>query len=302
MSSAAPVLEEVADNVHAFVQPDGGWCLNNAGVLADGRDVALIDTAATERRVLALRRAVRSLTDAAPRAVVNTHFHGDHSFGNYAFSREALIVAHEAARDQMDIAGLGLRGLWPEVEWGGISLALPSVTFRDRMTLHVGKLTARLLHLGPSHTVTDTVVWVPERSVLFTGDIVMNGVTPFCLMGSVEGSLRTIEVLRALRAATVVTGHGPVCGQEVFDANEEYLRWLQRLAARGVRSGLTPLELARETDLGVFAPWLDSERLVANLHRAYAEQNGAPLGAELDVAAVFAELVEFHGRLPVCNA
>lgn len=302
MSGTEPRLEEVAQGVFAYVQPDGGWCLNNAGVLVCGQEAALVDTAATERRALALRAAVGTVTDATPRTVVNTHFHGDHSFGNFAFAQEAVIVAHEASRTEMDVAGLGLTGLWPDVEWGGISLALPTLTFRDRLTLHVGELTAELFHPGPAHTVTDTVVWIPERSVLFTGDIVMNGVTPFCLMGSVEGSLRTIDQLRSLGARTVVTGHGPVGGPEIFDANEEYLRWLRRLATRGVRDGLTPFELARETDLGEFAGLLDSERLVGNLHRAYAEVQGAPPGAPLDVAEIFGQMVELHGGLPVCRA
>ncbi|MET4671407.1 MULTISPECIES: MBL fold metallo-hydrolase [Streptomyces] len=295
-------MQEVADGVLVYVQPDGGWCLSNAGVLVSGGEAAVIDTAATERRARALRAEIVSLTGAVPRTVVNTHFHGDHSFGNYVFTPDAVIVAHEAARAEMAVAGLGLQGLWPGVDWGNVALALPTLTFRDRMTLHVGELTAQLIHPGPAHTTTDTVVWVPDRSVLFVGDIVMNGATPFCLMGSVAGSLRTIEHLRSYGARTVVTGHGPVGGPEIFDAGEAYLRWLQQLAADGVRAGLSPLQMARMTDLGEFAGLLDSERLVGNLHRAYAEENGRAPGVALDVAEIFAEMVEFHGSLPACHA
>ncbi len=302
MSSVRGRLQEVADGVYAYVQPDGGWCLNNAGILVSDGQVAVIDTAATESRARALRAAIASVTDVTPRTVVNTHFHGDHSFGNCVFAADAVIVAHEAARTEMAVAGLGLQGLWPGVEWGEVSLALPSLTYRDRLTLHVGDLTAELVHPGPAHTVTDTVVWIPERSVLFVGDIAMNGATPFCLMGSVEGSLRAIDRLRAYGARTVVTGHGPVCGPEVFDTTEAYLRWIGQLTAAGVEAGLSPLEVARETDLGEFAQLIDSERLVGNLHRAYAEQRGAAPGCDLDVATIFGEMVEHHGRLPACRA
>ncbi|MFE0178686.1 MBL fold metallo-hydrolase [Streptomyces sp. NPDC059002] len=298
----APRLQEVADGVHAYVQPDGGWCLSNAGVLVSGGEVALVDTAATERRARALGAAVATVADAAPRFVVNTHFHGDHSFGNHLFADDAVIVAHEESRAEMAVAGFGLQGLWPGVEWGNLPLSLPTLTYRDRLTLHIGDLTAELIHPGPAHTTTDTVVWLPERSVLFTGDIVMNGATPFCLMGSVEGSLRTIATLRSYGARTIVTGHGPVGGPEILDANEAYLRWLRELAAEGMRAGLTPLELAAESDLGEFAGLLDSERLVGNLHRAYAEVGDAPLGVELDVARIFGEMVEHHGGLPACHA
>jgi cyclase len=297
-----PELHEIAAGVFAYIQPDGGWCLNNAGVLASGADVAVIDTAATEQRARRLRDAISAVTESVPRTVVNTHFHGDHSFGNCLFAPDAVIVASEEARGEMALAGLGLKDLWPDVDWGEISLALPTLTFRDRMTLHLGDLTAELIHVENAHTTTDTVVWIPDRSVLFTGDIAMNGVTPFCLMGSAAGSLRALDRLRELGPRTIVPGHGPPGGVEILDANEAYLRWLRRLAAEGLRDRLSPLELARRADLGEFAGLLDSERLVGNLHRAYAEADGAPEGHRLDVAKIFGEIVDFHGGLPACHA
>jgi cyclase len=295
-------LIEVAPGVYAYVQLDGSWCLNNAGVLVDGEDVVVIDTAATERRARRLRAAIASVTSAIPRTVVNTHFHGDHTFGNFVFQPEAAIVAHESARADAAAAGLGMRALWPDVNWGGVRLALPTATYRDGMALHVGGLRVELLHPGPAHTNGDTVVWVPDRSVLFVGDIVMSGVTPFCLMGSISGSLRTIEWLRSFGAHTVVAGHGPLGGPELFDVAQSYLHWVQRLAADGIRRGRTPLAAAREADLGEFAELLDPERLVGNLHRAYAEHRGEPKGAELDVLTIFYEMVEYHGGPLTCFA
>ncbi|MER6084026.1 MBL fold metallo-hydrolase [Streptomyces sp. NPDC001833] len=299
---APPRTQEVADRVFAYVQPDGGWCLNNAGILAGEGVTALVDTAATERRSLALRDAVRSVTPHAPRYVVNTHFHGDHTFGNYVFTPGAVVVGHERTRTEMTEAGLHLTGLWPDVEWGDLVLDPPSVTYRDRLTLHVGGIEAELVHVGPAHTTNDTVVWLPAQRVLFTGDLVMAGVTPFCPMGSVAGSLEAIARLRGFGAETLVTGHGPVCGPEVFDVAESYLRWVHELAVAGDAAGLSPLEVARETDLGEYAELLDSERLVPNLHRAYAEVRGARRGAPMDIGALFGEMIEHHGRLPACHA
>ena len=301
-TESEPRLQEIADQVFAYVQPDGGWCLNNAGVIVSGGESALIDTAATEARALALRSAVRRVSPRAPRTVVNTHFHGDHTFGNFVFAPEAVVVAHERTRTEMAGAGLHLTGLWPEVEWGELSLALPSLTYEKRMTLHVGEVTAELLHLGPAHTTDDTVVWLPRERVLFTGDLVMSGATPFCPMGSVSGSLEALVELRKFGALTVVTGHGPVAGPELLDRAESYLRWLQTLARDGLAAGLSPLEAARETDLGEFAELLDSERLVPNLHRAYAEALGGVPGERMDIGALFGEMIEFHGGLPVCHA
>jgi cyclase len=203
-------LREVADGVYAFVQPDGGWCLNNAGlVVGEGRTV-LVDTAATEARARRLRAEVERVAPGGADFVVNTHFHGDHTFGNGQFTPRAVVVAHEGTRADSAEAGLGLRQLWPGVEWGETPLVLPTLTFRGSLTLYAGDVRTELLHVGPAHTANDVVAWVPERSVLFTGDVVWSGVTPFVLFGSISGSLRALDRMRALGARTVVPGHGPV--------------------------------------------------------------------------------------------
>lgn len=294
-------LEEVAEGVFVCVQPDGGWCLNNAGIVTAGGECALVDTAATEARALRLRELAATVCAEPPRTVVNTHFHGDHTFGN-AFFPEAVVVAHRGTRTEMAAAGLHLTGLWPDVHWGKLSVRLPAVTFREHLTLYAGDIRMELLRLGPAHSPNDTVVWLPDQRVLFAGDLAMSGVTPFVLMGSVAGSIGALERLRSLGARTVVPGHGPVCGPEVLDENLDYLRWVARSARSGVASGLTPGELARRTGAGRFSSWLDSERLLPNLRRGYAEERGGPLGESLDISALFAEMVAFHGRLPTCHA
>ncbi|UUU36941.1 MBL fold metallo-hydrolase [Streptomyces sp. CA-210063] len=295
-------MHEVAEHVYAYIQPDGGWCLNNAGLITGGDRPALIDTAATEARAMALRNAIATVAPRAPRYVVNTHPHGDHTFGNRFFTQDAVVIAHEATRAEMDLAGLHLTGLWPDVPWGDIGVELPSITFREPLTLHLGDTRAELMHLGTAHTRNDTVVWLPRQRVLFTGDVVMSGATPFCLTGSVAGSLDVIEKLRALAPAVVVAGHGPVGGPELLDDTADYLRFVQRLAADGLAAGLSPLQAAREAELGPYADLLDSERIVPNLRRAYAEAGGAEPGFALDVQELFAEMIAFHGGLPVCSA
>ncbi|GAA5211723.1 MBL fold metallo-hydrolase [Streptomyces thinghirensis] len=300
--TAEPYLCEVAEDVYAYIQPDGGWCLNNAGLITSGGRPALIDTAATEARTRALREAVAAVTPRAPRFVVNTHPHGDHTFGNRFFADEAVIVSHEATRAEMDFAGLHLTGLWPEVCWGDVSVELPSLTYRGALTLHLGDTQAELMHLGTAHTRNDTMVWLPRQRVLFTGDVVMSGATPFCLTGSISGSLDVIERLRSLDPETVVSGHGPVGGPELLDETAGYLRYVQRLAAEGTAAGLTPLEVAQEAGAGPYACLLDSERLVPNLHRAFAEAHGAEPGHWLDIEKLFSEMVAFHGGLPACAA
>ncbi|MEU6037375.1 MBL fold metallo-hydrolase [Actinomadura sp. NPDC047616] len=298
-----PRLEEIADRIYAYLQPDGTWCLNNAAFLVGPDAVTLVDTAATERRARGLREAIASVTALPPRTVVNTHHHGDHTYGNGLFARDALIIGHDACPAAMAEQGLLLTLLWPHVEWGEVEVTPPTVTFPDRLTLRVGELEVELIFVGPAHTDNDIVAWVPEHRLLLAGDVVFNGGTPFVLWGSVAGSLAALDRLRALGAETVLPGHGPVGGPELFDRAEAYLRWVQDVARHGAEAGLSPLEAARETDLGEFAGLTDSERLVGNLHRAYAERRGEPPGAPLDTMTAMLEMVEYNGgQAPTCLA
>jgi cyclase len=93
-----------------------------------------------------------------------------------------------------------------------------------------------------------------------------------------------------------------VAGPEVLGECEAYLRWVQRIAAQGRRAGQPPLAAARDADLAGFGALLDPERLVGNLHRAYAELDGAPPGAPIDIMAGFGEMIEYHGGPLPCHA
>ena len=122
-------------------------------------------------------------------------------------------------------------------------------------------------------------------------------------MGSVSGSIIAVRRLAALGATTVVSGHGPITGPEIFEQTLRYLRWVQALAAEGRSRGLTPLATALEADHGEFVELVDDERLVGNLYRADAEWAGGPLGEPLDVLAIFEEMILYNqGQVPTCLA
>lgn len=214
-----PYLTELAPGVHAFIQPDGGWCLNNAGFVTDGDATLVVDTAATERRARLLRRRIAESGAPAPRTLVNTHHHGDHTYGNAVFAPEATVLGHASCRRELLAAGHQLHAVWPEVEYGDIRLTAPEVTYTDELTLHTGDIEVRLLHPGVAHTTGDTLVWLPRQRLVYAGDLVFHGGTPFILMGSLTGSLRALELLRSLDAVTVVPGHGPVTGPRCTTAS-----------------------------------------------------------------------------------
>jgi len=301
--------QEVAAGVFAYVQPDGSWWINNTGFVVGGDQVCAIDSSSTEQRTRGMLDAIRSMTALPVRTLLNTHHHGDHTNGNCLFG-DAVVVGHANCRSNMAGQWIGgLEAVFGEVEWGELTVVPPSVTFDDRLTLHVGDVRLELIYVGtPAHTTGDVVAWLPDQGVLFSGDLVFNGGTPFVLMGSVAGSLEALVMLRSLGASTVVPGHGGVCGPEQFDVVEGYLRWLQEVARGAKAAGLTPLEAAKAIDLGEYAEWLDPERIVGNLHRAYQEipedgvgaaAGGTERGAPADILAAFGDMVAYNGGRPL---
>jgi cyclase len=298
-------IQQVSEGIYAYLQPDGSWWLNNTGFLASRDGVISVDATSTERRTRAYLDAIATVTDRPVRTLVNTHHHGDHTHGNYLFGG-ATIVGHERCREA--IFGTPMppsAGVWTDVDWGPLELAPPFLTYTDGVTLWSGDLRCEVRYVGtPAHTTNDSIVHIPERSVVFAGDLLFNGGTPFALMGSVSGWIEVLEtVLRPLGARTLVPGHGPVCGPGVIDDVLAYLRFVQRTAREAKAEGLSPLQAARAVDLGEFKDLLDAERIVGNLHRAYLELDGGERGAPLDLAGALGDMVAYNGGRPLtCHA
>jgi cyclase len=297
---APPRLEEVSSGIYAYIQPDGSWFLNNTGFLVGRNGVVSIDTTSTQRRTRAYLESIASVTNQPVRTLVNTHHHGDHTHGNCLLPL-ATIIGHPRCREEILKTPFPPRaGVWSHVEWGDLHPEPPFVTFDDHLTVWVDDVRVELHAVPtPAHTTNDVVAWIPEQSVLFTGDLVFVGGTPFVPMGSVSGSLRALHWLRSFNARTLVPGHGAISEPSAIDAVEAYLRFIQDTARRGKEAGLTPLELARQTDLGPFAELTDAERIVGNLYRAYAEIDGAEPGAPIDTRAALMDMVAFNGGQPL---
>jgi cyclase len=298
--AGSPRLEEVSAGVFAYVQPDGSWFLNNTGFLVGRSGVVSIDTTSTELRTRAYLEAIASVTNQPIRTLINTHHHGDHTHGNCLLPL-ATILGHPRCRAEILATPFPPpAGLWSSVAWGDLHREPPFVTFDDRLTVWVDDLRVELYAVPtPAHTTNDVIAWIPERSVMFTGDLLFVDGTPFVPMGSVSGSLSALRWLREFGAQTLVPGHGPVCGSSAIDDVEAYLRFIQETARRGKAAGQAPLALARQTDLGRFAALTDPERIVGNLHRAYAELDGAEPGAPIDTRAALMDMVAFNGGQPL---
>ncbi|WP_239339869.1 MBL fold metallo-hydrolase [Frankia sp. CiP3] len=301
VSPDEPRLHEVRPGVYAWVQPDGSWWVNNAGAVTGDDGVLVIDTCATAARTRRFLDAVDAATGGVPvRMAVNTHQHGDHTYGNSLLPAATVILGHTQMREGLRVDPIidGCPPLWdPVPDWGPVTRRLPDVAVGDSLTLYVGDRRVEVLHPGgPAHTTGDLIAWLPQERVLFSGDLVFAGLTPLVFMGSVGGALAAVDWLQSFEPEVVVPGHGPVLAgadiPRVLDEQRRYYRFVLDSAHGGLSRGLTPLQAAQEADFCEFADWADAERLVLNLHRVYADHTGQ----DLDLIASFGDAITWLGH------
>ncbi|MBN9173332.1 MAG: MBL fold metallo-hydrolase [Microbacterium sp.] len=294
-----PRLVPVADGVWAYIQPDGGWMINNMGVIAGSEGVTSVDVTSTEGRTRAYLDAVDGLGRGPVRRVVFTHAHPDHCNGASLLPDAEVIAQRRTAEDLRQPHPLAPHIFTP-FHQGDVRPRQPTVVFDDGLTLTPAERPVHVRHPGgPAHTAGDAYVWLPDERVLFTGDLVFNGGTPFAVSGSLGGWIAALEQMAALEPAVVVPGHGDVGGPELLAPVAAYLRFVREYAADAHARGRTPLEAARALDLGPFAGLQERERIVGNLHRAFAELDGT----QPDMSAAWQDMYEYNGRRPLdCHA
>ena len=231
--------EEVAPGVHVI--PDGRVPLvPNVGIVVGDRAALVVDTGmgpVNGRRVLDKARA---LTDK-PLLLTITHFHPEHGFGAQVFDGVATIVYNREQADELAAKGPAyvamFRGFGDAVaeQLESVELVSAHVTYDGRATIHLGGVSVELSPVGLAHTRGDQLVRIPERRVVFTGDLVENRLFPIFPWfppddTDVSGArwIAALKGLESLPVDVVVPGHGEPGGLDLVVAAREYMEDVQR--------------------------------------------------------------------------
>jgi cyclase len=282
-------LVEVADGCFAYLQPDGGWCLSNAGLLRGSGASLLVDTLTNVPLTRDMLAAMAPVTSAAPiRTLAITHGNLDHYFGNQLVEG-AEIVATTATAHEMETgisphamqalvdADLGpevngfLRHAFGRFDWSGIDVTMPDRTFDGRLELDAGGRRATLIEVGPAHTAGDTICHLPDDGVVFTGDILFVFGTPIVWAGPFANWVRACDLLLELDADVYVPGHGPLTDRRGIEGVKGYLEHVYTEARARFDAGMSSRDAAFDIDLGPYADWGDAERIAVNVISAYRE-------------------------------
>lgn len=302
-------LHEVGAGVWAWLLPDGGFGLSNAGLIAGEGASLLVDTLFDLRLTTEMLDGLRGVTDLHPitHAVI-THANGDHTHGTQLLGEKVQLIAAEATWAEMrhemppemmtaaQVIDIGpatpyFRERFGPFDFSGIRVRMPDRTYDGELRLDVGGREVRVVNLGPAHTAADSVVHVPDAGVLFAGDLLFIGCTPIVWSGPIGNWIEACDRMIATGAHTFVPGHGPVTGPDGIRAVRGYLTHVIEQADAAHSRGLPFAEAVKAVDLGEYATWLDSERIVVNVHRRYRELDPATT-PELDQLTLMAMMAD----------
>lgn len=261
----------------------------NSGVIIGDDSVMVIEAQATPRMAEDVIAKVRSVTDKPIKYLVLTHYHAVRVLGASAYGAQEIITSEKTyemilERGQQDWQSEFER--FPRLFRGDESipgLTYPTMTFTDKLTLFLGKRKVEIMHVGEGHTRGDSVVWLPDDKVLFAGDLVEYGATPYCGDAQLKNWSATLQRLSDLKPKALVPGRGEALTtemqcQEAILGTAEYTAMLynQALLSRTKGEDLKECyDRLMESMRPRFGHWVIFEHCMPfNVTRAYDEAGG----------------------------
>ena len=264
----------------------------NSGVIIGDDSCMVIDTTATPAMAQDLIARIRTVTDKPIKYVVLSHYHAVRVLGASAYAAQGATEVIASRGTYELIVERGEADMKSEIErfprlFAGVEtvpgLTWPTMVFERELTLHLGTLEVKLMHIGPGHTKGDTIAWIPSQDVIFSGDLVEYNAGVYTGDAQLEEWPATLERLRAMKPARLVPGRGPamLTPADCEKAIEYTRRWVSDLyqtARAGVAAGRTLKEVFAETRKvmdpvfgGVF---IYEHCLPFDVSRAYDEASG----------------------------
>ncbi len=238
LSAEVLQVQPVADGIWALVGPlaqrDAQNLGNNAtfGVIETAAGVVLVDPGGSWQGAAMIDATIDTLTDQPVVMVINTGGQDHRWIGNgYWQAQGARVLASAAAVADQEQRGSLQMTMLSQLLGDGLAGTTPAFaddTFDSAQNVTLGGVTFQIRHVAPAHTPGDSFVWLPDHSVMFTGDIVyidrLLGVGP---QSNVRGWIEAFQAMAQHEPAHVVPGHGPAT--DLATAQAQSLAYLQNL-------------------------------------------------------------------------
>jgi glyoxylase-like metal-dependent hydrolase (beta-lactamase superfamily II) len=277
---------EIGKGIYAFTAEGDP----NTGVIVGDEGVMIIDAQATPAMAQAVIERVRSVTDKPITHVLLSHYHAVRVLGASAYKDAKMIIASKGTRDLITERGkqdmASEIGRFPRLFRGQETipgLTWPTITFEGELTVWLGKREVRISHPGRGHTAGDTIAFVPDADVLFSGDLVEYKSACYCGDAHFADWPKTIKALRKFNAKALVPGRGDaLVGRAKVDAamdgTGDFLNALYGAVKKSVRRGddlkaaFAAVRKAMDKPFGDYAIY--EHCLPFNVSRAFDEASG----------------------------
>ena len=261
----------------------------NTGVIIGDEGVMVIDTQATPYMAQDVLRKIREITDKPVKFALLSHYHAVRVLGAAAFDPENIIssrltleMIEERGQQDWDSEF----GRFPRLFQGHETipgLTWPTIAFDEKLTVDLGNRKVEIMHVGKGHTQGDTIAWLPEEKVLYAGDLVEYGATPYTGDAHLAEWPATLERLSALKPNKLVPGRGDALEsaekcEEAISQTRAFITDLYSNAQEAVAKGWdlqTLFNKCRETMAPKYGHWVIYEHCMPfDVARAYDEAKG----------------------------
>ncbi|MCB1866698.1 MAG: MBL fold metallo-hydrolase [Chromatiales bacterium] len=272
-------LKQVSKHVYyvqgaAGIATDNAGFISNAGFVVTPEGVAVIDALGTPSLAAKMLGLIREITSAPIRYAIATHYHADHILGLQVFEGAgAEILGPTGSREYLE--GLGKERLeerrfsldpWVNDQ---TRLVWPTRWVESELKLELGGIQLTVTPQGAAHSKGDLTVYVEPDRVLFAGDLIFEGRTPFLGDANSRRWLENLEQMQTTGVAALVPGHGPAAMRptEAIGATRDYLAYLREQMGAGVAELQGFDDTYSGVDWSRFANWPAFEE--ANRRNAY---------------------------------
>jgi len=275
-------FDKLSDHAYAYTAEGDP----NTGIVVGDDSVMVIDTQATPVMAQDVIRRIREVTDKPIKYVTLSHYHAVRVLGAAGYAPQQVI----ASRDTYDlIVERGEADMKSEIErfprlFRAVEsvpgLTWPTIVFEKRLTVWMGNLQVELLQLGRGHTKGDTVVWLPQDRVLFSGDLVEYEATPYTGDAYLADWPATLDAIEALNPASLVPGRGaalrtPDAVRAGLNGTRSFVEAMFESVKKGVTQGSDLRTIYHETYAALkprFGHWVIFDHcLPFDVSRAYDE-------------------------------
>ena len=307
-------LHQIGDGIYAYLQPDGSWGLNNAGLIVSENQALLVDTLYDYKRTGDMLAEIQKTIGPPVKIqyLINTHSNGDHYFGNGLVEGAKIISSEICAKEMKAIppfkmaflmkiwwllgkGGRYLHKSFKLFDFGGIRLVLPHQVFQDSMILSVGKKRVELLEVRDAHTASDIMAYLPDDKIIFCSDLLFSEGTPVVWTKGVQSWIDALNKINSLDVDRIVPGHGPVTDKNGVSRLIAYFEYIYSETKKRFSKNMSILDASLDIDLKEYNGWGDPERLVTTVHAIYQELN--PTMKPLSAVNLFAMMYDYKSHI-----